>query len=118
MSRAAEAIARSMIFEWGMGDEVASRTLRADNYSLSEETKRLRDLEQARLTDHAYQESLRLLTKHRVALERIAEALLEQETIDRQELEELLVHVEPESRVSEQVGRVVPFPREEGADAR
>ncbi len=112
------AIARSMIFEWGMGDEVASRTLRADNYSLSEETKRLRDLEQARLTDHAYQESLRLLRNHRGALERIAQALLDRETIDRHELEELLVHVEPDSRVSEQVGRVVPFPHEEGADAR
>ena len=107
-----------MIFEWGMGDEVASRTLRADNYSLSEETKRLRDLEQARLTDHAYQESLRLLTKHRAALVRIAEALLEQETIDRHALEKLLVDVEPESRVSEHVGRVVPLRPGEGVDAR
>src|SRR4249920_425335 len=40
-------IARSMVFEWGMSDGVSSRTLRADNYALSEETKRLRDQEQA-----------------------------------------------------------------------
>ncbi len=33
-------IARAMVFEWGMGDAVTSRTMRADNYSLSEETKR------------------------------------------------------------------------------
>ena len=51
-------IARSMVFEWGMGESVTSRTLRADNYALSEETKRLRDTEQARLTDHAYAEAL------------------------------------------------------------
>ena len=36
-------IARSMVFEWGMADSVSSRTMRADNYALSEETKRLRD---------------------------------------------------------------------------
>ena len=47
-------IARAMVFEWGMGEHVTSRTLRADNYALSEETKRLRDSEQAHLTDAAY----------------------------------------------------------------
>src|SRR5437667_3410306 len=62
-------IARSMVFEWGMADSVASRTLRADNYALSESTKRLRDQEQARLTDSAYSEAVRLLQKHRVPLD-------------------------------------------------
>ena len=33
-----------------MGEEVSSRTMRADNYALSEQTKQLRDEEQARLT--------------------------------------------------------------------
>src|SRR5437660_7701675 len=70
-------LARAMVFEYGMADVVTSRTLRADNYSLSEETKRLRDQEQARLTDHAFHEAVRLLTKHRVSLDRIAHALLE-----------------------------------------
>ena len=50
-------IARAMVFEWGMGESVTSRTMRADNYALSEETKRLRDTEQARLTDFAYTEA-------------------------------------------------------------
>src|SRR5919106_1546845 len=36
-------LARAMVFEWGMSDTVTSRTLRADNYALSEETKRVRD---------------------------------------------------------------------------
>jgi cell division protease FtsH len=43
-------LARSMVFEYGMSEAVSSRTMRADNYALSEETKRLRDAEQARLT--------------------------------------------------------------------
>ena len=58
-------IARAMVFEWGMGESVTSRTMRADNYALSEETKRLRDTEQACLTDAAYADALRLLAKHR-----------------------------------------------------
>jgi cell division protease FtsH len=97
-------IARSMVFEWGMADSVTSRTLRADNYALSEETKRLRDSEQARLTDAAYSEAVRLLQKHRVPLDRLATALLEKETLVREEVVELLADVEAESRASEAVG--------------
>jgi ATP-dependent Zn protease len=80
--------------------------MRADNYALSEETKRLRDSEQARLTDFAYEEAQRLLRKHRRALDRIANALLEKETLDREELDALLTDVEPDSRSSETVGTV------------
>jgi cell division protease FtsH len=97
-------IARAMVFEWGMADAVTSRTLRADNYALSEETKRLRDQEQARLTDGAYEEAVRLLAKHRPALDRLAAALLEKETLVRDEVLELLADVEHESRASESVG--------------
>ena len=97
-------IARSMVFEWGMADTVSSRTLRADNYALSETTKRVRDEEQAHLTDGAYEEAVRLLRKHRAPLERIAVALLEKETLVREELQALVEDVEPESRASETVG--------------
>jgi cell division protease FtsH len=100
------AIARAMVFEYGMGDEVTSRTMRADNYALSEETKRLRDTEQARLTDDAYADAVRLLEKHRAALDRVACALLEKETLVREELEELLADVGRESLASETVGAV------------
>ena len=49
--RAGEQIARWMVCELGMGSIVESRTLLADDQSLSEETKRLRDAEQERLTN-------------------------------------------------------------------
>src|SRR5205814_9332559 len=61
-------LARAMVFEYGMSGVVTSRTMRADNYALSEETKRVRDQEQAHLTDDAYDEAERLLNKHRPAL--------------------------------------------------
>ena len=79
-----------MVFEYGMSEASPSRTMRADNYALSEETKRLRDSEQARLTDDAYEEAQRLLVKHRVSLDRLAGQLLERETLSRDELYELL----------------------------
>jgi cell division protease FtsH len=99
-------IARRMVFEYGMSEVAAARTMRADNYALSEETKRLRDSEQARLTDHAYEEAMRLLAKHRGALDRLANALLEKETIDGEELKELFGDVAVESRAAETVGTV------------
>ena len=100
-------LARSMVFEYGMSEEAMSRTMRADNYALSEETKRLRDSEQARLTDGAFEAALELLKGHRPALDRVANALIEHETLDRDELEQLLGDVEPVSRASETIGTVV-----------
>ncbi len=103
-------IARSMVFEFGMSDVAPARTMRADNYALSEETKRLRDSEQARLTDHAYEEAERLIQKHRSSLDRLAAALLEKETLVRDELHALLVDVGTESRAAETVGTVRVLP--------
>ncbi len=97
-------LARSMVFEFGMGEEVSSRTMRADNYALSENTKQLRDAEQARLCDHAFEEALRLLSKHRRSLDRLAAALLDKETLQRAELEELLADIASESNAAERVG--------------
>jgi cell division protease FtsH len=97
-------LARSMVFEYGMAEVVNSRTMRADNYALSEETKRLRDNEQARLTDGAYAEAVRLLERHRAALDRLSHAVLEKETLVREEILELLRDVRAESRSAETVG--------------
>jgi cell division protease FtsH len=103
-------LARAMVFEYGMSEGVVSRTMRADNYALSEETKRLRDSEQARLTDEAYAEAIRLLQKHRAALDRVAIALLEKETLVREELDELLGDIDAESTASRTVGTVRVLP--------
>jgi hypothetical protein len=47
-----------------------------------------------------------LLAKHRGSLDRIAMALLDKETLDRDELAELFVGIEVESRSSDSVGTV------------
>ncbi len=97
-------LARAMVFEYGMSDNAQARTMRADNYALSEESKRMRDHEQTRLTEVAYAESLRLIAKHRALLDRVAAALLEKETLGREELLQLFGDVHPESRAAEAVG--------------
>jgi cell division protease FtsH len=104
-------LARAMVFEYGMGESAVSRTMRADNYALSEETKRLRDSEQARLTDHAYAEALRLLEKHRATLDKLATALLAKETLNREDLDAIFLNVEPESRAAETVGTIRALPQ-------
>jgi cell division protease FtsH len=72
----------------------------------------LRDSEQARLTDGAYSEAVRLVTKHRAALDRIAHALLEKETLNREEIDNLFADVPHESTSSAAVGtpQVVSLP--------
>jgi ATP-dependent Zn protease len=99
-----------MVFDYGMSETVVTRTMRADNYALSEETKRVRDTEQARLTDDAFHDAVRLIEKHRGALDRVAHALLEKETLDRDELDALLHDVATESHASETVGTVKVVP--------
>ena len=72
------------------------------------------DSEQARLTDHAFTEAVRLLSKHRAPLDRVAAALLEKETLVRDEIESLLADVVVESNSSDFVGvsQVVQLPAE------
>jgi cell division protease FtsH len=106
------AIARAMVFEYGMGESVTSRTMRADNYALSEETKRLRDAEQARIADDAYADAIALCEEHRDALERLATALLDRETLDRSEVKRLLFDLASRSNSNTAVGvaRMQPPP--------
>jgi cell division protease FtsH len=103
-------IARSMVFEWGMSDSIASRTLSGRENELSEETLRLRDVEQTALTDRSYAEAVRLLSKHRALLDRVAAALLDKETLSRAELLAIFGDVEPESSHTETVGTIRALP--------
>ena len=50
------------------------------------------------------------MTKHRTDLDRLAGALLEKETLNKDELDALLSHVEPESHAAETIGTVRALP--------
>ena len=60
-------ISRSMVTQYGMGTELVSKQLPADDYSMSDHTRRMVDEEQQYLTDLAHRRALKLVAEHRTA---------------------------------------------------
>jgi len=98
----ATGIARRMVREWGMSERVGpmawhsqqqvflGEDLMTSGSQYSDETARLMDEEIARILFEQEQRAHVLLDKHRVALDLVAEALLEKETIDGSEVAALV----------------------------
>lgn len=95
-------LARRMVASYGMSDalglmavgdsdqEVFIGRELAQRREVSERTAELVDNEVKRLLDEAYQRALQLLRKERDLLEAVAEALLERETLNREEIDLLV----------------------------
>jgi cell division protease FtsH len=99
-------IARQMVTEFGMSDELGPLTLGqkqdqpflgrdyASHPDYSDQVAFEIDSEIRRLIDEAHDEALDILHKHRTELDRLAAALIERETIAMEELGEILAGVE------------------------
>jgi cell division protease FtsH len=83
-------ISRSMITQYGMGTELASKQLPADDYSMSDHTRRMVDEEQQYLTDLAHRRAAKLVAENRTLLEAFAFTLLENEVLEREDIERLV----------------------------
>ncbi len=95
-------ISRQMVTEFGMSDLLGPLTLGqkqgevflgrdfASHPDYSDQVAFEIDTEIRKLIDEAHDESLEILTEHRVHLDKLAEVLIERETIDKDELIELL----------------------------
>jgi cell division protease FtsH len=83
-------LSRAMIAEYGMGTELMSRRLPADDYSVSDATRRLVDDEQQHLTDLAWRSALAIIVEHRALLDALAATLLEQEVLERTDIERIV----------------------------
>src|SRR3954471_6875730 len=83
-------ISRKMVAEYGMGTQISSRRMPADDYSVSEATRRMVDEEQQELTDLALRRAHRLIEEHRPALEVIAKELLVSEVLERETIERIM----------------------------
>jgi cell division protease FtsH len=83
-------ISRSMITMYGMGTELASKQLPADDYSMSDHTRRMVDEEQQYLTDLADRRAAMLVEENRTLLEAFAFTLLENEVLEREDIERLV----------------------------
>jgi cell division protease FtsH len=94
-------LARQMVTRWGMSEKLGPVTLapredpflRGDTFGgfgagkpYSEATAQVIDAEVERILQQGYAEGMQLLRAHRDALDRLARALLEQETLDEQEI--------------------------------
>jgi len=100
-------IARNMVARYGMVEQVGMATYLEDQspflnhgmtispgYSPSEKTKMDMDLAVKKLLQHAFNEATRILVEKRGTLERCAHKLLEQETLNEEELKALISAVD------------------------
>ena len=88
----ATALARGMVYEWGMSDRMGPLKYSEDHESILGHEQRLSvagektlaelDTEVRRIVDEQYARAKQTIETHRDALERIAKALLEWETLD------------------------------------
>src|ERR687897_511833 len=83
-------ISRSMVTQYGMGTELATKQLPADDYSMSDHTRRMVDEEQQYLTDLAHRRAAKLVAENRTLLEAFAYTLLENEVLEREDIERLV----------------------------
>ena len=95
-------LARKMVTEWGMSDAIGTLTIGetgeevfigrewVQNKNYSEDTARLVDAEVKRIVEEAHERCTKLLTENSDKLHRIAEALIERETISGEELDMLI----------------------------
>jgi cell division protease FtsH len=81
-------IAHAMVFEYAMGTGTAS--LRVVGNDASESTRRVRDEEVHELADEGFRAALHLIDSHRAQLDDIALTLLENEVLERADIDRIL----------------------------
>jgi cell division protease FtsH len=104
-------LARRMVTEWGMGEStgVVAYDLENENTFLgqpslhehsrlyAEATAQRVDAEVERLLEEAHQQARTVLTEHRAALDRLAQALLQEEVLEREQVLSLIAAAQPVS---------------------
>jgi cell division protease FtsH len=95
-------LARSMVTRWGMSDKMGTVALEGDGgralfgrgvegSEYSEKVSSEIDTEVKKIIDEAYQKAEKIIIEHRKTLNAIAERLVEVETIEREEFENILI---------------------------
>jgi cell division protease FtsH len=85
-----EEITHAMIHQYAMGSGDAPQSAIKDQEALSDLTRRIRDEEQRELAFEAHRTAWELITAHRELLDRIASELLENETLERAQIERIM----------------------------
>ena len=125
--RQATSIARSMVCEWGMSDELGmveygladSHHGMGEAKSYSDETARKIDFEIKQFIDDAYDRATVMLKENSESLELIAQALIEHETLNGEQITDLLLKGEmanPPSAPTPPAPPAAPVAEEEKAE--
>ncbi len=113
-------IARRMVCEFGMSDEIGPLTLGRrhgnpflgrdimEDRNYSEEVAQKIDVEVRKIIESSYDRAVGILAAHREKVDEIADVLIEKETIEREQFEELMAGISP--RVAS------GLPRDEGGN--
>jgi cell division protease FtsH len=94
-----------MVYDYAMGTQIRSHQLPADDVNTSEALRRTRDEEVQAIAEEAYRGAHRLLMDHRHLLDDIGQRLLDNEVIERDEIQELM------DSVGDPAPRPTPLPR-------
>ncbi|GGE33966.1 ATP-dependent zinc metalloprotease FtsH [Primorskyibacter flagellatus] len=104
----ASALARAMVLRWGMSDKVGNVDYEqahegyngngAGGFSISAHTKELIEEEVKRMIDDAYKHAYQILTDHKEEWERLAQGLLEYETLTGDEIKRVMNGEPPQSQ--------------------
>jgi cell division protease FtsH len=106
LSRVAE-ISRSMVHDYAMGTTITSRRVSHEGGLVSDRTRELRDEEQQHLTDEAMRGAMKLIMEHRHKLDDLARSLLENEVLERNDIDRIMAGTPKLERTRGQGLRVV-----------
>src|SRR5215210_4471285 len=95
-------ISRGMVTDYGMGTDLMSKQIPTDDYSLSDSTRRVVDEEQQYITDLAHRRALALVSENRTLLEGFAFTLLQNEVLEREDIERIVSSYKGENGSSAQ----------------
>jgi cell division protease FtsH len=111
-------IARRMVTQWGFAGDTLGMTAWEDGNqqmgraAMSEEKEMAIDEEVAKLCEEAYNTTMETLTKHRKILDEITARLLEKETIDGFELNDIILQMTGQDPPTKFAPVEVPVPVE------
>ena len=115
-------IARAMVTQFGMSEKLGKIDYTHEKDAMlgvsvgshaSPETEELIDMEVRRIVEEGYETANGILSKHRVKLDRLAEALLEYETLTGEEIVRA-VEGKPVTAQAEESSKTIPFPGTSG----
>jgi cell division protease FtsH len=110
-------IARSMVYDFGMGTMIRAHQLPGDDFTMSESLRKIRDDEVHAVAEEAYRGAHRLLSDHRDVLDAIAERLLATEIIEHDEIRAIMAGSPTSSQPASRQRRRDSVPTDTGSPA-